>query len=112
MHLNTHIYGTLLYLNVYLIYRTEHKAKRSEHFFKIHDYLQRICTESHLQGLKYFGGPKVKCKCRGSDSKPVARVLKFAEYIGETQICKTETEVKCRKCFQRFKLDEVINEQV
>lgn len=54
----------------------------------------------------------MKCKCQGSDSKPVARVLKFAEYNGETQICKTQTEAKCRKCFQVFKLDEVINEQV
>ena len=93
-------------------YRTEHKAKRSEHFLKIHDYLQRICTESYLQGLKYFGGPEVKCKCLGSDRKPLVRVLKFAEYIGETQTCKTRREVKCRKCFQLFKLDEMINKQV
>ena len=100
------------YSHLWYIYRTEHKAKRSEHFFKIHDYLRSICAESHLQGLKYFGGPEVKCKCQGSDSKPVARVLKFTEYDGETQICKKETEVKCRKCFQVFKLDEVINEQV
>ena len=97
---------------VCLIYRTEYKAKRSEHFLKIHSYLQSICEESHLQGLKYCGGPEVKCRCKGPNSKPITKVLAFAEYNGEKPISRTKREVKCKKCFQVFKLEDVIDEQV
>ena len=86
--------------------------KRSEHFFKIHDYLVRICKDSHLQGLKYHGGPKAECECKDSDSKRIIKVLRFVEYDGEKGTLKKEEKVKCRKCFQSFKLDEILEKQV
>ena len=93
-------------------YRTEDKQKRGSHFFKIHDYLQQICDESHLQGLKYYGGPEASCKCKGPKSEQISRILRFAEYSGEKGICERKTSIKCKKCFKEFKLDEVLDLQV
>ena len=86
--------------------------KRTSHFFKIHDYLKQICKESHLQGLKYYGGPEMNCKCKGPNSEQIIRVLRFAEYNGEKGIYDRKESVKCKKCFQEFKLDDVLDLQV
>ena len=92
------------------IHRTKDKKKRSERFFEAHDYLKKICESSHLQGLRYYGGPEVECKCKGPDSKNITRVPRFVEYNSGKN--KREREAKCRKCFQVFKLDEIIDAQV
>ena len=99
-------------LNVHFIYRTENKLRRSENFLKVHDYLQMICEDSQLQGLKYYGGPEVECKCKGPDCKYNSKVRRFTEYNGEKKINKREKETKCRICKKEFRLDEVIDVQV
>ena len=93
-------------------YRTEDKQKRTCHFFKIHKYLQQICDQSHLQGLKYYGGPEANCKCKGPSSEQISRVLRFAEYNGERGLREQNRSIKCKKCFTKFKLDDVLDLQV
>ena len=92
--------------------RTEDRQKRSSHFFKIHDYLQQICDGSHLQGLKYYGGPEASCKCKGPNSEQISRVVRFAEYNGEKKINEKKMSSKCKICFKEFELDDILDFQV
>lgn len=56
----------------------------------------------------------MECRCygKGPKSKPIARVMRFAEYCREKKICNFTRISKCRKCFKCFSLDEVLASQV
>ena len=61
----------------------------------VHDeFLKKICNESDLKGLVYYGGPKVACQrseCSWSG------ILAYVQYPNDS------SEVECQKCNKEYK---------
>ena len=74
---------------------------------KIHrDYLQKICQESGLQGLRYYGGPLATCCC----SQP--RILEFVSYDVDQKDNKDGDDQKpeCSACLTTEKNDRTVDQ--
>ena len=90
--------------------RTKDGDKPSQHIVNIHkNYLSRICRESEFQGLKYYGGPIVKCRCRED-------ILKYVSFImnedGSSTIQELQTTIVCERCFTKHDVDQLLLSQV
>ena len=78
----------------------------SYYITKVHtEYLQKICQDSNLQGLEYYGGPLVKCDCGEEE------IVEFVGYAdGRTQ--KPRFELWCTSCPKKHDVDELLKPQV
>ncbi len=68
----------------------------------VHDkYLKRICQESGLQGLKYYGGPMLPCCC----SQP--SVFTYVTFdIGKS----SDLTIECLQCLKQCEENEMDDE--
>lgn len=77
----------------------------------VHDFLLKICKESDLQGLSYYGGPLVPCACPQQSgvlevvSYEPDHVLKDKE-DQTASICKIPV---CPDCLSTDKRDRKVN---
>ena len=70
------------------------------------EFLPRLCEESGLEGMKYKGGPLVKCthpKCEWRG------VLPFVSYPDELDY---PSEVECKECYTLHNIDHILNPEV
>ena len=91
--------------------RTKDDNKLSQHIEYIHkNYLSRICIESEFQGLKYYGGPIVKCQC---EEEGILECVSFTiNEEGIETIPELTTTKECETCFTEHNVDQLLLSQV
>ena len=77
-----------------------------KHVHFIHQCLSKICGDSNMQGLEYFGGPEITCN-EGDERTQHTRILRCVGYQNGPKE-ETSTKIKCTKCRQRKDVNEVL----
>lgn len=81
----------------------DHGTKPVQFINIIHEkYLYKICKESGLEGLAYYGAPEVKCKC--------GLELRCVEYDNGKEIIVTKEcgEVQCTICKKKYDVNSLM----
>lgn len=91
---------------LFTLYSSHSEKSPSQYIIDIHtQYLKKICQDSNLQGLEYWGGPLVKCVCECGDKE----VLEFVKYENGDSV---ETKPACSYCFHLYDVNILLKSQV